>query len=76
MPNNPAEDRYNPPSASQTDFEKTQFSEVNERDLFWLNTTTSDNNHAFRKMNENQGLDTKTQETTDFKPRTEVYYKL
>ena len=76
MPNNPVEDRYNPPSVSQTDFERTMFGDVEERELFWLNTSINDNNHAYRKMNGNQALNTKTQEWTDFSPRTEVFYKI
>ena len=42
MPNNPANDRYNPPSVSDgvNDFEEILFEDVELEDLFWLKNGT------------------------------------
>ena len=40
MPNNQAEDRYNPPSATSIDFDEIRFRDVPLEELFWLSNSS------------------------------------
>ena len=74
--NNPAQDRYDPPPITHTDFDTSKFSEIENDELFWLNNQGTDNNHAFRKINDNQGLNTITRQTHNISNRTKIYQKI
>ena len=74
--NNQAQDRYNPPSNLDEDYEQINFGELNVGELIWLKTDKTDANHAHRKINEGQAMDTKTRETYNFDRNSKVYYKI
>ena len=77
MSNNPARDRYNPPSTNSLDFEQFKFSDISNDELFWLSTdSNSDLNHAYRKIDESGALDTKTQVTHAIASNALVYQKI
>ena len=60
MANNQAGDMYNPAGIGQNEFDQHRFDDIEDEDLFWLNQQNSDNNAAYRKMNDTQGYNTKT----------------
>ena len=62
MPNNPIQDRYNPPGTSAQDWDKNRFGEITNGELFWLKPELDKYNHAFRKIDDTQAQDTRTQE--------------
>ena len=55
MANNQAGDMYDPPGIGQNDFDQHRFDDIEDDDLFWLKQQNSDNNAAYRKMNDTQG---------------------
>ena len=73
--NNPAHDRYNPPSNLTNDFELTRFSELNIGELLWLSDERSDDNHSFRKSNEHQAMNVHTRQMRVFDANDKVYYR-
>ena len=52
--NNPANDRYNPPSTNTSDFDKFTFGELEMDELFWQTNIQTENN-PWRKVGQNQG---------------------
>ena len=78
MPNNPANDRYNPKSTLESDFETFRFGEINEGQLFWRYDDNRSINHAFRKLSDkptDNALQTKSQDVVSFTPDDIVYQK-
>ena len=73
--NNPANDRYNPPSNLSVDFEKYTFGELEVDELFWQ-TDKSGDNFSWIKINQNQALNIRKQTTHNFNPRTVVFQKV
>ena len=73
MPN-----RYNPEEVGDPmgDWEKAKFSDLNQGELFWLNTEKSDNNHAHRKINETEALNVKLQKVMNFNRHANIFYKM
>tara|TARA_Y100000593_G_scaffold9906_1_gene17946 strand:+ start:2821 stop:3054 length:234 start_codon:yes stop_codon:yes gene_type:complete len=77
MPNNQAEDRYNPPSSTDIDFDQLKFRDVPEEELYWPNNTLNwKSNTAHRKIDENTGMNTKTREVVSVPLDTIVYQKI
>ena len=74
--NNQANDRYNPPGTAQPDFEEYNFEDLEQGELFWLNTEKSDNNHAHRKLSDTEALNVKAQEYVQFGRHANVFYKM
>ena len=75
MPNNQAQDRYNPPSVGN-DFEEATFDSLNVGELFWLKPIIADEYHCYRKLSDLQAYDTKNGRTLDVEKRNAtVYYK-
>jgi len=74
MPTN----RYNPEEVGDQmgDWEKAKFSDLNNGELFWLNTEKSDNNHAYRKTNETEAFNVKLQQPMTFNRHQNVFYKM
>jgi len=72
--NDSVEDFYNPPSAG-TEFEQLYFSEIENDDLFWLNTMHSDSNAPHKKIEDNKGVNMRTGDISVFKQNTHVYQK-
>ena len=62
--NDPATDAINYASAANvgmTEFDQMNFEDIEESDLFWFSDNpNSDQNHAFRKVNENTAVNTRT----------------
>ena len=73
--NDPANDKYNPPGNLSQDFEKFRFDELELDDLFWQTNSNTENN-PWRKLNQNQGFNLKSQSAHNFNSRTVVYQKV
>ena len=73
--NDPANDRYNPPSTYSADFESMNFDDLPEHELFWLKNTTGDN-QVYRKVNETEGMNLNTREIFTFKNKEKVFQKI
>ena len=73
--NNPANDRYNPPSTNTSDFDRFTFGELEMDELFWQ-TNRPEENNPWRKLNQTHGLNLKTQKSYKFDLRTKVFQKI
>ena len=73
--NNPANDAYNPPGNLSHDFERFKFGELEVDDLFWQTNSNTESN-PWRKTNQTQAINLKTQTTHNFGSRTVVYQKV
>ena len=71
MPNNPAQDTYNP-SGIGSEFEEHLFDDINIGEIFRLNADSNDQS-IYRKENETQALDVKTRIMHDIGQNTKVY---
>ena len=76
MPNNQAEDRYNPPSATMIDFDELRFRDVTVQELYWPTNQNSQNNVCHRKVDEYSGMNTKTRQVVKVSLDTKVYQKI
>ena len=76
MPNQ--DERYRPTDVSQSrfDYENDRFNALNIGEIFWLTKEDNRDNHAFRKLDDNSALNTKTQEVHQFKAGDNVFYKM
>ena len=74
--NDPVQDRYNPSSISVTDFEAIKFGDLEIDELFWKTNTINNNNPAYRKINENQALNTKTRLVSNVLLTANIYQKI
>ena len=73
--NDPVNDRYNPSSNLDPDYESVRFDEIEDEDLFWLKDSDGDNNPAYRKMNDKQGYNTRTSIVADFTFNQQVFQR-
>tara|TARA_Y100000034_G_C6818899_1_gene368629 strand:- start:750 stop:998 length:249 start_codon:yes stop_codon:yes gene_type:complete len=78
--NNPANDRYNPPSNRSEDFEETYFVDIEDGELFWRYTGTGDiprgsDNSPWRKVNGNTADNLRGRVSEKFLPRDKVYVR-
>ena len=73
--NNPANDRYNPPGVNSIDFERFNFGELEVDELFWQTNSQTESN-PWRKINQSQALNLKSQTTHNFQSNTLVYQKV
>ena len=73
--NNPANDRYNPPGINSIDFERFSFGELEVDELFWQTNSQTESN-PWRKVNQNQALNLKSQTIHNFQSSTLVYQKV
>ena len=71
MPNNQAQDRYNPTGVG-SEFENHYFSEINIGEIFRLNPDSNDQS-LYRKENDTQAMDVKTRITHEIGQNTLVY---
>jgi len=79
--NDPATDTINYagiPGTSSVDFDKLLYEEIEEGDLFWFSdSSNSDINHAFRKIDGSTASNTRTEQITEsIGHRTIVYQKI
>ena len=73
--NDPANDRYNPPSNMNVDFEEFQFGELEVNELFWQ-TNRPEETNPWRKVNPTQDINIKTQTTHTFNSKAKVFQKI
>ena len=73
--NSPTRDRYEPPSNMSNDFEEFQFGELEVDELFWQ-TNKPEESNPWRKVNQTQALNLKSQSTHNFQPKTKVFQKI
>ena len=74
--NNPASDFYNPPSNLSQDFEEFRFEDLEVDELFWQTNKPKEEQIPWRKVNQVQGLNLKTQQTYNFQAKTKVFQKI
>ena len=73
--NNPTRDRYEPPSNMSNDFEEFQFGELEVNELFWQ-TNRPEESNPWRKENQTQGKNLKSQTVHNFQGKTKVFQKI
>ena len=71
MPNNQAQDRYNPTGVG-SEFEEHTFNAINISEIFRLNPDSNDQS-IYRKENETQSMDVKTRMLHNIDQNTAVY---
>ena len=72
--NNQANDRYNPPGSLSVDFEEFEFGELEDNELFWQ-TNRPEESNPWRKENQTQGKNLKSQTLHNFNIKTKVFQK-
>ena len=76
MPNNnPTRDRYEPPSNMSNDYEEYWFEDLEVGELFWQ-TDRPEESNPWRKENQTQGKNLKSQTLHNFQKRTKVFQKI
>ena len=75
MPNNQAQDRYNPEGIG-SEFEQYLFEEINEGEIFRLEPNNNSDNVQYRKENENQAFMITGNTIHDVGRRVKVYVKI
>ena len=73
--NNPTRDRFDPPSNLSVDFEEFYFGDLEVSELFWQTDRPQESN-PWRKENQTQGKNLKSQKTYNFQKRTKVFQKI
>ena len=73
---NEAQDRYNPQGVNDEDWESHKYEDLTDGEIFFLNNTRSEDNHAYRKISDKEALNTKMQTYHDVLSNMEVYTKL
>ena len=76
MPNNQAQDRYNPPSATTDDWESHKYYDLPDGEIFYMEADRNTNNHAFRKHSDKEALNTKMQTIHEVLSNMTVYTKI
>ena len=74
--NNPTGDHFNPPSNMSQDFEEYNFEDLDVDELFWQTNKPKEEQIPWRKENQTQGRNLKTQTIHSFQRRTKVYQKI
>ena len=75
MPNNPAEDRYNPQGIG-SEFENHLFDDINVGEIFRLYNNNDAETQLYRKETETEAMNVKTREVSAFNNNTVVYVKI
>jgi len=73
--NNQVNDRYNPAGVNSIDFEEFKFGDLEVGELFWQTDRPQEAN-PWRKENQNQGKNLKTQTLHSFQPKTKVFQRI
>ena len=74
--NNSVGDRYNPPSNLSQDFEEYYFQDLEVDELFWQTNKPKEEQIPWRKENQTQGRNLKTQTIHNFDRKTKVFQKI
>tara|TARA_X000001382_G_scaffold128560_1_gene118548 strand:- start:53 stop:283 length:231 start_codon:yes stop_codon:yes gene_type:complete len=72
--NNQVNDRYNPVSNMSVDFEEYYFGDLEVGELFWQTNQPQESN-PWRKENQTQGKNLKSQTVHNFNLKTKVFQK-
>jgi len=75
MPNDPANDRYNPPSTSTVDFETFVYRDLEDNEVFWMSNNQKDV-FPHRKINDNLAVNLKARQNVNMNPSSKVYQKV
>jgi len=75
MPNNPAEDRYNPQGIG-SEFENHLFDDINIGEIFRLYDNNDAETQLYRKETETEAMNVKTREVLTPDRNTIVYIKI
>ena len=73
--NDQVNDRYNPSGINSPDFEEYRFGELEVGELFWQ-TDRPEEANPWRKENQTQGKNLKTQTLHSFDLKTKVFQKI
>ena len=73
--NNPTGDHFNPPSNLSQDFEEYYFEDLEVDELFWQ-TNRPEESNPWRKENQTQGKNLKSQTLHNFQAKTKVFQKI
>ena len=73
--NNQVNDRYNPASVNSVDFEEYTFGDLEVAELFWQ-TDRPEESNPWRKENQTQGKNLKSQTLHNFNLKTVVFQKI
>ena len=76
MANNQAQDRYDPPAITGDDWEEQKYLDLSNGTIFWLNTEKNMENEAYRKLDDNQAMNTKNQIVLDVLSNINVFVKI
>ena len=76
--NNPTGDFFNPPSNMSQDFEEYYFEDLEVDELFWQTNKPKEGGASipWRKVNQTQAINIKTQTTHSFQGKTKVFQKI
>ena len=73
--NNPTGDYFNPPSNMSQDYEEYRFEDLEVDELFWQ-TNRPEESNPWRKVNQTQGINLKSQTTHNFNLKTKVFQRI
>ena len=74
--NNPTGDHFNPPSNMSQDFEEYYFEDLEVDELFWQTNKPKEEQIPWRKENQTQGRNLKTQTLHNFQRKAKVFQKI
>ena len=74
--NNPTGDFFNPPSNMSQDFEEYYFQDLEVDELFWQTNKPKEEQIPWRKENQTQGRNLKTQTLHNFQRKAKVFQKI
>ena len=69
-------DHFNPPSNLSQDFEEYWFEDLEVDELFWQTNKPKEESIPWRKVNQTEGRNLKTQKIYSFQRRTKVFQKI
>ena len=69
--NNPTQDRYNPPSSVQPDFEPTRFSDIPTGEIFYL----EEGGDQYRKLCDDEAENTRRQTVHDVVSNINIFVR-
>ena len=74
--NNPMGDHFNPPSNMSQDYEEYNFEDLEVDELFWQTNKPKEEQIPWRKENQTQGRNLKTQTLHNFQRKAKVFQKI
>ena len=74
--NNPTGDYFNPPSNLSQDYDEYNFEDLEVDELFWQTNKPKEETVPWRKVNQTEGRNLKTQKIYTFQRRTKVFQKI